>query len=338
MTLHNKWLVPVTLVALSAPAHTQSREQPPKRVFASGAWVEVARITDDAGRIFENPVLIAAKGDTAYVYDGGSQELIALRRSGAVLWRVGRAGRGPREFSNPVDLRVAPNGDLHVLDSDVSRITIVDPAGRIVDMRQVEERLHRIVPRSAGWWAVSLGRPELLVAVGANGRTAHDRAVPAPADVASRHVLVRESFVAPTPNGGTVVAFVWSSRLIVTDAEGIVAGDLQAPEQIGFAGIRNYAITEPHKATVQRIDPKARIAARDLTANDSMALVLFGGSTGDRGRLLDRYDLRAKRYVDSARLPRQPAFIRLAGQTLVALERDPAPAVVWYQWRPSSPR
>ena len=319
------------LVAVPCDAGSQTA-RPGGRTFAAGSWVEVARVADEAGRLLTDPIMIAGRGDTAYVYDAGTQELVALGRTGA-LWRAGRAGKGPREFSSPVDLRVAPNGDIHVLDPDVSRITIVDLAGRVVDMRRVEERLHRIVPRRFGWWAVSLGRPDLLIALNGDGRLAPPGAVRSPPDIASRHILAREPFVVPMPNGGALVGFVWASRLIFVDANGRVDVDMEGPEHVPFAEIRNYSISLPQKATVQRVDPKARVAARDITANDTMALVLFGGSTRDRGKLVDRYDLRTRRYVESARLPRQPAMIRLVGNSLLALERDPAPAVVWYEWR-----
>jgi hypothetical protein len=320
-------------LSLAVAAQPATAPRTKERVFAHGHWAEVHRIADDAGRLLTNPQLLAARGDTVYVYDAGTQELIALSRSGAVKWRVGRSGRGPREFSNPVDLQIAPNGNLHILDADVSRITIIDPAGHVADMRTVAERLHRIVPRATGWWGVSLGRPDLLVPVTSEGRPADEASVAAPLDIAVRHILVREPHVAPLPNGGAVVAFVWSSRLLLVDAVGKVTADLDGPEHVPFADVRSYTIETPQKATVQRIDPKARSGAREVAANDTMALVVFGGNTRDWGKVVDRYDLRAKRYVDSARLPKEPAALRIVGNTLVALELDPAPAVVFYEWR-----
>lgn len=321
------------LLSLAGAAQPTSEARPKQRVFARGRWVEVHRIADDAGRLLTNPRLLAARGDAVYVYDAGTQELIALSRSGAVRWRVGRSGRGPREFSNPVDLQTAPNGALHILDADVSRITIVNPAGQVTDMRTVAERLHRIVPRVSGWWGVSLGRPDLLVPVTSEGQPSHETGVAAPLDIAPLHILVREPHVAPLPNGGAVVAFVWASRLLLVDAAGKVTADLDGPEHIPFAELRSYTIEVPQKATVQRIDPKASSGALEVAANDTMALVVFGGATRDWGKVVDRYDLRAKRYVDSARLPTQPSALRIVGNTLVALELDPAPAVVFYEWR-----
>ncbi len=321
------------LVSLAVTAQAPSSERPKERVFARGRWVEVHRIADQDGRLLTNPQLLAAGGDTAYVYDAGTQELIALSKTGKVVWRIGRAGRGPREFSNPVDLQIAPNGDLHVLDADVSRITIVNRAGRVADMHTVQERLHRIVPRASGWWGVSLGRPELFVSVTTQGQAQVDRGVAGPPDIAARHILAREPQVAPLPNGGAVVAFVWASRLLLVDPAGNLTADLEGPEHIPFAEIRTYTIETPQTATVTRVDPKALSGAREVAANDTMALVVFGGTTGDRGKVVDRYDLRSKRYVDSARLPRQPAAIRIVGNALLALELDPAPALVFYEWR-----
>ncbi|MGH7713666.1 MAG: hypothetical protein ACREOG_20450 [Gemmatimonadaceae bacterium] len=323
------------LAAFAAHSQPSDVQRSGGRVFAKGGWVEARRIVDEAGRLFANPQLLAARGDTAYVYDAGTQELIAILHDGSVRWRVGRAGKGPREFSNPVDLQVAPNGTLHVLDSDVSRITIVDPAGRVAYMRTIEERLHRIVPRRSGWWGVSLGRPDLFVSLGSDGRASAERGVAAPADIATRHILIREPQVAVVPNGGAVVGFVWSSRLLLVDRDGRLAADLDGPEHIPFADIRSYTIETPRVATVQRIDPKATHGARLVAANDSMAVVVFGGNSRDAGRVVDRYDLRSTRYVDSAYLTRPPAALRVVGNRLVALELDPAPALVVYDWRPA---
>jgi hypothetical protein len=203
-------------------------------------------------------------------------------------------------------------------------------------MRTVEERLHRLVPRPAGWWGVSLGRPELFIALSAEGRLSGERGVAAPADIARRHMLVREPQVAPVPNGGAVVAFVWSSRMLFVDSAGRLVADIDGPEAVPFADVRSYSVERPTPVTVNRIDPRAVRGAWLVTANDSMAIVVFGGRTADAGRLVDRYDLRTKRYVDSARLTRPPAALRLSGNRLIALELDPAPALVFYEWRGAS--
>ncbi len=321
------------ILAIEAGAQRPSTDRPSGRVFANGTWVETGRVTDDAGRVLTNPRLLAARGDNVYVYDAGTQELIALTRTGKPLWRAGRAGRGPSEFSNPVDLQVAPNGDIHILDSDVSRITIVDPSGRVVDMRTIAEPLHRIVPRRAGWWGAPLVRPHILVPVTADGKPGAENNDLTPADIAQRHILVREPHVAPLPNGGAIVGFVWSSRLLVVDPDGNLIADLEGPEHIPFAELRSYTIEIPQKGTVNRVDPKAHVASRYVAANDTMAVVLFGGTTRDRGKIIDRFDLRARKYVDSAKLPRQPSALRIIGNSLVALELDPAPALVFYEWR-----
>ena len=323
------------VIARASTAQQPASNRPKGRVFAKGAWIETARITDDGGRVLTNPRLLAARGDDVYVYDAGTQELIAFTSAGRgrAVWRAGRAGKGPSEFSNPVDLQVAPNGNIHVLDSDLSRITIVDPSGRVVEMRTIAEPLHRIVPRRAGWWGAPLARPNILVPVTADGKPGVQDSDPTPGDISSLHILVREPHVAPLPNGGAVVGFVWSSRLLVIDPDGKLVADLEGPEHIPFAELRSYTIEIPQKATVQRIDPKAHVGSRYVAVNDTMALVLFGGTTRDRGKIVDRFDMRARRYVDSAKLPRQPAALRILSNAIVALELDPAPAIVFYEWR-----
>lgn len=314
-------------------AQPPAADRPKSRVFAKGAWVEKRRITDNAGRVLANPRLLAARGDVVYVYDAGTQELIAFASSGRALWRAGRAGKGPSEFSNPVDLQVAPNGDIHALDSDLSRITIVNPGGRVVGMHTIAEPLHRIVPRRVGWWGAPLARPQILVPVAGDGKAGVQGSVFTPGDIAQRHILVREPHVAPLPNGGAIIGFVWSSRLLVIDPDGKLVADLDGPEHIPFAELRSYTIEIPQQATVQRVDPKAQVGSRYVAANDTMALVLFVGTTRDRGKIIDRFDLRSRKYVDSAKLLSEPAALRILGNSIVALELEPAPALVFYEWR-----
>jgi hypothetical protein len=200
-------------------------------------------------------------------------------------------------------------------------------------MRSVEQRLHRLVPQRSGWWGVALGQPDLFLALGDDGRAIAGRTIAAPNDIAGKHMLVREPVVAPLPNGGAAVAFYWSSRVLILDNTGNISADLDGPEAIPFAEVRNYTINKPQTATVQRIDPKAVRAAWNISANDTMAVVVFGGRSADAGRIVDRFDLRTKRYVDSAHLTRPPAGLRVSGNRLIALEADPAPAIVFYEWR-----
>ncbi|MGQ0540106.1 MAG: 6-bladed beta-propeller [Gemmatimonadaceae bacterium] len=328
----------LAIVTLSAPCLTQTPRAvaTSARVFAKGEWVEVARVADGDARLLTNPRLLATRGDVVYVYDAGTQQVLAIHHDGRLRWRVGRGGKGPGEFSNPVDLQIGANGAVHVLDADLSRITILSPSGDVIEMKSIQGPLHRIVPRNSGWWAVALTRPDLLVSVNADGKLG--AGVAAPDDVARHQILVREPKVASLGSGGAIVAFVWSSRVLVVDSAGRLAADLEGPENIPFPATRSYRIEHPQfpqGATVERIDPQARTGARLLAANDTAALVSFGGPTRSRVRVLDRYDLRAARYVDSSRLPGEPSALRLLGDRLVVLELDPAPAIVFYEWKKS---
>jgi hypothetical protein len=324
-------------LAVCAPlaAAAQRSDAPRERAFASGEWIETARISDDAGRVLTDPRLMLARNDTVFLYDAASHEVVALAGRGRVAWRAGRAGKGPREFSEPVDMQFAPNGDIHVLDAGLSRITALTSAGQFAAMHTVEQRLHRFVPTGGGWWAVALGRPELLLRIDQRGSEVGRSA--APADIAALHVLAREPLVARTPRGSAVMAFLWSSRVLLLDEAGQLVADVTGPDRIPFAQIRAYSVQLPQTATVQRVDPGARAGARAVAANDTMALVVVAGAGADRGRVVDRYDLRTRRYVDSARLPRPAAVIQVTGARLVVLELDPAPTLVVYEWRARRP-
>jgi hypothetical protein len=79
--------------------------------------------------------LIAAKvgvNGNVYALDQMNARLTAFSPDGHVLWRAGRAGRGPGEFQLAYRLDVAPNGDIVVYDFGTSELTTFSSAGRFV--------------------------------------------------------------------------------------------------------------------------------------------------------------------------------------------------------------
>ncbi|HEV7591099.1 MAG TPA: 6-bladed beta-propeller [Longimicrobium sp.] len=67
-----------------------------------------------------------------YVLDHMNFRVTAFSPDGRVLWKVGRAGRGPGEFQLPYRLDVAPNGNIVVFDFGASEVTTLSPSGTFV--------------------------------------------------------------------------------------------------------------------------------------------------------------------------------------------------------------
>jgi DNA-binding beta-propeller fold protein YncE len=67
------------------------------------------------GVSFTRPTGIAVAGDTVYVVDTGTHEIVVCTRAGGTVRRWGTRGTGPGEFNYPV--HVAAGGDLYVVDA-----------------------------------------------------------------------------------------------------------------------------------------------------------------------------------------------------------------------------
>lgn len=115
---------------LHAQAQTGAQMQTPRK-FVERAWVGIWRVggaTDE--ELFAFPRELLATKDGVYVLDVGTLELIAFDQLGRKRWVAGSKGKGPGQFVRPVDLTLAPNGDIAVLDPGNARVAYFEPSGR----------------------------------------------------------------------------------------------------------------------------------------------------------------------------------------------------------------
>ena len=115
------------LLGASVPVASQS---PASRKLVDRQWVGVWRVGgagDD--ELFAFPRELLATKDGVYVLDIGTLELMAFDPLGRKRWVVGSKGNGPGQFVQPVDLTVASNGDIAVLDPGNGRISFFAPGG-----------------------------------------------------------------------------------------------------------------------------------------------------------------------------------------------------------------
>lgn len=66
------------------------------------------------------------------VLNAGANDLRLYERDGTLSWRQGREGPGPGEYVEPEALFMLPGDSLVVWDARLSRVTVVDPDGRVV--------------------------------------------------------------------------------------------------------------------------------------------------------------------------------------------------------------
>jgi hypothetical protein len=114
--------------ASTAPAGAQPA---PSRKLVDKEWVGIWRVGGSAtDELFAFPRELLATNDGVYVLDIGTLELVAFDQLGRKRWVAGSKGKGPGQFTRPVDLTVAPNGDIAVLDPGNGRVSYFEPNGK----------------------------------------------------------------------------------------------------------------------------------------------------------------------------------------------------------------
>lgn len=96
--------------------------------------VVVQKVGQDAGMNRPNGMAYDAQQQLLYVADTLNHQIAVFADDGSLLRRIGKRGDGEGEFNFPLDLDLAPNGDLVVLDSLNARIQVLHPDGSFVRM------------------------------------------------------------------------------------------------------------------------------------------------------------------------------------------------------------
>jgi hypothetical protein len=118
-------------VCLSAGARSLQAQTGTPRKFVDKEWVGIWRVGGNASdELFAFPRELLATKDGVYVLDIGALELIAFDQLGRKRWVAGSKGKGPGQFIRPVDLTLAPNGDIAVLDPGNARVAYFEPSGK----------------------------------------------------------------------------------------------------------------------------------------------------------------------------------------------------------------
>jgi hypothetical protein len=141
--------------------------------------------------------------------------------------------------------------------------------------------------------------------------------------------LQRESFIAPAPDGGLIVAFRWSSILVRVGPEGQVDSLSAGIERTMFPAFKPFPAGRSGRM-ILRIDPQAPEAAQDLFVVGDPINVLYAGRPPEKGRILDQY-LITGRYLGSIRLPVVPLAVASSDGNLFAVVVEPEPAVVKFR-------
>ena len=285
----------------------------------------VDRIEDGEGTLFGNPRMIRGSPRGGFVLaDWGEHSVREYSPSGELLWRVGRRGEGPGEFSAIMDLEFDAIGNLLVLDR-ANRVTIVDPSGVVVGTKTTPGG-NQILPVgfTSGWATLAADRTQALW-------TSDSRTVAMPRGVSFEDAIVGERWAANAPDGDSVVFHRWSDVMIIVASDGSVRSVVRGIETIDFPkAVLVSRTVDGSDFSGHKVDPKAVEATRSATVSDDHIFVLFLGETEDAGQIVDTYS-RDGAYVGSYRLPddvRASRMAVLADERLAFLDNSFIPEVV----------
>jgi hypothetical protein len=286
------------LVASAAsPVVSQS---PAPRKMVDRAWVGVWKAGGGADEeLFAFPRELLATKDGVYILDIGTLELTAFDPLGRKRWTVGSKGQGPGQFAQPVDLTVAANGDIAVLDPGNGRISFFTPAGAFrssiaaagaVQASSLcitrDARIHLWVARPAA----------SILTLDGTGKAVVQRAFPWRVAPRSPDFLRAAYFARGTPSHDCAFATLF----------GFGVGTLSAAGLTTTPYIE--AVTQPvlqqqrlEGGTVRTNLTQGENAAAAVMHSGDTVLVHFAGSSPVAHRVIDLY--RAGGYLESWALP-----------------------------------
>ncbi len=292
------------------------RERRPAMVAWDTAWVRGG----EADSVLLMPLDVVADAERAYVLDGGGKRVVALRLAdGEVAWMVGGQGGGPREFQAPTALALSHAGEVLVADHQNARISVIDAQGRITNHVPFREFAYAqgLCALADGDILVATMETEQPIArLARNGEVKQRLDLPWP-ELRDVPPLARQAFLASTDDGRACVLALAVGRgfAVYRDGEFRVAADYVesiGPPQVELVqgeGGRS------ERARMQR----PVIAATDVAAGMGTVAVSFQGTSASAGRIIDHYDLRTGRYLESYAFTHPIQSLARSGPTYLLL-------------------
>lgn len=110
--------------------HASLPDDLPTWTIAEIPDLSIGRVEGDSPDVFGGVLaVVVTSTEDIVVADSRALELRAFDRTGDFLWRAGREGEGPGEFTRMAKLLLTPGDSLLVVERTPPRATIFDPAG-----------------------------------------------------------------------------------------------------------------------------------------------------------------------------------------------------------------
>jgi hypothetical protein len=260
------------------------------------------------------PRTIAASRTSLFVYDAGDKSLKAFDRAGRIQWRFGRAGAGPGELMNVVDIEADAEGRVWLSDGALGRVTVVDQLGR--ELREFVVRtghVRHIVPLPLGLVTTQVQPNAYLVQLDSLGAIVERLQVPV-AGIDTVPPPARQMMTAHAADGRT-----WA--VMFPFADPVVTYRDNRPHCVG-------TLIEGIPFQQLRPGSSPQVSAIGIAMSDSQIFTLPQRKTSQGSSIVDTYSSRSCEYIGSAELPRAVVSIAAHGDILFLGYEDPSPGVI----------
>lgn len=311
----------------------------PERQFAAVAYDTVATLGGQAeDTTFLEIRRVRGNADGVFVLDGIARRVLHLDWSGNVRWSAGREGNGPGELSNPRALELDDDGVAWVLDVGNGRLVGFGPGGGVrseVSLRDLGVTAGTFAPLTGtgGFLAAGGNRDLQMFRLTETGSASRIRTLALEGEgVANDGMALQGSLVSGAGESGWAYALAmgpgfWFSPTLEGRPEFFHYPEAIAPPEVE----RRMSEADGARSVTTRISSSPVFAARSVSRVGQRLFVHFVGTTDDRGRIVDVYDLGGKAYEFSFLLPDR-ADVSIWNDRAVLFRDSPAPTLQILKW------
>jgi hypothetical protein len=305
------------------------------RMILPITWTtELDRCFTDRDSIFY-PSRVRRAGQHVWVNDVMAGRVVQLTADGQVVRYIGQRGSGPGEFQATRALEFAADGRIVVWDPLNSRLSYIDTAGAIEQVTvELATHAEQFVPLADGGAILLAHRPDSpLVRVDAAGRRLGRQAMPWPRFATLAPLAAQQVTVAQASRGRAAVGLLFGEVFFLIEDGAVVPRAFEYVEAIPAPEIRGTV--DANGDSVYAMPPMVITTGLDLALTDRWVVVLFGGRSDPRHRLLDFYDRETGRYVQSVVLPHPLQHFTLWDGAVIGIR--PADYACLRVYRPEAP-
>ena len=263
-----------------------------------------------------------------HIYDEHDHRLTLMSNAGETRWRFSGGVTGAPQLGDVRDVEVDRFGNTYLLDAKAGMVVVVDSLGRLI--RQVptgaSDNLSQLVVLSDGrivMNAIDKFRFRILQADGTLDGTATIRWP----ELTSAHPLARQIVMASDPSG---------NRWVVASRLG--AGWVVSEDTTSTSAVYSYIEDRPLPSIVKIVSGAGSTSETfagytpcsgcDIALGDSSLYMLAGGTAASAKEVIDRYDLRTGRYVESIRFTTRLQGVAVDSSRIYVATEDPESAII----------